>query len=109
MRGGQYQRKPRVAPAEPVSAEDAVRKAFEGGEELIRTQDAAGQELVQRPVSLDAEPAPALQRGARTKVYNKYRARLFCTDTVLEPEGTGSILVSDLQFPGIAEKVIEIK
>lgn len=93
----------------PVSAEEAVRKAFEAGEELVHTQDAAGQDLVQRPVSLRKEAPPALKKGARTKVYNKYRARLFCSDTVLEPESVGSILVSDLQKPSIASKVIEVK
>jgi hypothetical protein len=93
------------------SATRAVKEAMDRGEEVATTKDEAGNEYIQRPVSLDLKRGPGRPRknpGARVKVYNKLKTRLYLSDGVLEANAEAEILVTDLAIPGIKRNVLKI-
>lgn len=104
MPRGVYKRKPRT-----VSPEAAVAELLETGQIPEKTKDAEGNELLQRPVSIDLKPVhepPKHAPGKRVKVYNKVGAKLFTSDGFLEGHSEGTILESDLQHPSIQKAVV---
>lgn len=71
--------------------------------------DSEGNERTQRDISIDDKPARARPRkGARIRVYNKRRSKVFTSDGFLDAESEGEILASDMKIPGIRDNVIKI-
>ena len=95
------------------TAEDAARVAQESGEEVTTVKDEAGQEFVQRPISITATKRtrkPRKKAGGRVKVYNRRAGAVFGTDCTIGANEEGTVLQSDLDtYDTLREWLLVIK
>ena len=83
-------------------------EAQAAGIEVPTTEDADGDEVLQRPISLK-DPIEAPQApGKRIKVYHKRRTTMHLTDCKLGPEAEGYILESDARLPQVAPHIVRV-
>jgi hypothetical protein len=81
------------------TVEEAARVAQESGEEVTTVKDEAGQEFVQRPISITTTKRtrkPRKKAGGRVKVYNRRGGAVFASDCHIGPHDEGTVLQSDL-------------
>ena len=101
------------------SAEQAVLEAEENGEETFKTKDAAGNELLQRPISISTTPsAPAKGKRGRkprpktsgmVKVYNKANGCLFTSTGPIGPNAEAMVAEEDLEkYPLLKKYLIKL-
>ena len=74
-----------------------------------RITDKDGNEYIQRRIDIGKPGREIRKKGRRVQVYNKLRARIHCSDCVLDAESEGSILADDLNHPNIRKNVIEVR
>ena len=96
------------------TAAQAVEELIGEGGEPTQTKDEGGQELTQRPISIDVSKAPRKKRArvnnsGRIRVYNKRRSKVFCSDCTVGPNEEADILASDLKtYPGLNDYLIKV-
>jgi hypothetical protein len=91
-----------------LTAEEAVAEAQAAEVEVPHTEDAEGNEVLQRPISLKDPIHTPKAPGKRVKVYHKRRTTLHLTDCKLGPEAEGFILESDAQLPQVAPHIVRM-
>ena len=94
-----------------TTATEAVTKAKEAGKPVESTTGAHGEELLQRPFSLDEPEKPtAKPAGGRVRVYHKRKTKMWLSDgSCIGPHEEREIPAADADNPLVAQHVVVMK